>query len=131
MKKILTILFVFEFFILLPMANAQVNQIPIRTSFMGDPLVREGDFAFSLANVLEIGKVSDESQAENMLATIGIAPMDGWIADFSITPGILNEIEDSVLVAADSGKLGMNAEDAVNVLNKVISGFGFCTCPAS
>ncbi|HUL37093.1 MAG TPA: hypothetical protein VLW47_05380, partial [Thermodesulfobacteriota bacterium] len=45
-------------------------------------LVREGFFAMKLAEALKIGPVQNEAEAENRLAQIGIAPRNGWIADY-------------------------------------------------
>ena len=80
---------------------------------MGQTLVREGDFAVKLAEVLRIGQGKGEAEAESMLATIGIAPQNGWIADYPVTPDIIGELQSAIGSAVDSGKLGMNRDEAV------------------
>ena len=76
-------------------------------------LVREGYFALELAEVLKIGEVKNEVEAESKLASVGIAPKNGWIADYPLTPKIIEELENAVREAADSGKITMNREEAV------------------
>lgn len=76
-------------------------------------LIREGDFAVNLAESLKVGKPQNEAEAESMLASAGIAPKNGWIADYPVTPDILGELENSVAGAAVSGKLGMNKDEAM------------------
>ena len=76
-------------------------------------LVREGYFAVGLAEVLKIGQVENEAEAESKLASAGIAPKNGWIADYPLTPKIIGELENAVGEAADSGKITMNREEAI------------------
>ena len=76
-------------------------------------LVREGYFAMELAEVLKIGEVESEAEAESKLASLGIAPKNGWIADYPLTPKIIGELENAVGEAADSGKITMNREEAI------------------
>ncbi len=76
-------------------------------------LVREGYFAMELAEVLKIGEVESEAEAESKLASLGIAPKNGWIADYPLTPRIIGELENAVGEAADSGKITMNREEAI------------------
>src|SRR3974377_1091063 len=49
------------------------------------PLVREGAFAVDLAVALNLGQPSSEAEAESMLGEVGIAPRNGWIADYPLT----------------------------------------------
>jgi len=79
-------------------------------------LVREGDFAMKLAESLKIGKPSGEAEAESTLATAGIAPKNGWIADYPVTPDIIGELTKAVGEAADAKKLGMGKEEALKAL---------------
>ncbi len=82
-------------------------------SSSGRSLVREGYFAMELAEVLKIGEVKNEAEAESKLASIGITPRNGWIADYPLTPKIIGELENAVREAADSGKITMGREEAV------------------
>ncbi len=76
-------------------------------------LLREGYFAMELAEALKIGEVENEAEAESKLASVGITPKNGWIADYPLTPKIIGELENAVGEAADSGKITMNREEAV------------------
>ena len=79
-------------------------------------LVREGDFAIKLAEALKVGKAGSEAEAENMLASVGITPKNGWIADYPVTPDIIGELEKSVGEAADAKKLGLGKNEALRAL---------------
>ena len=68
-------------------------------------LVREGDFAIQLAQALKMGQAKNEADAESALASAGIAPKNGWIADYPMTPDIVGELQNAIGTAADSGKL--------------------------
>src|SRR3990172_12129258 len=130
MKKVSALISLAIMFLLLPIVSVKAEKSSLQLPPVAQPLVREGDFALSLANVLKIGEFSDEAQAESMLNAVGVAPNNGWIADYPVTPDILGEIEDSICVAADSGKLAVNKEDAVNALNQVSKDFGLYTSPS-
>jgi hypothetical protein len=84
-------------------------------------LVREGYFAMELTGVLEIGEVKSEAEAEDQLATVGIAPKKGWIADYPLTPNIVGELRNAVSEAADSGKIAMNREEAMRAFQDLIT----------
>ncbi|MCJ7784934.1 MAG: DUF4124 domain-containing protein, partial [Desulfobacterales bacterium] len=79
-------------------------------------LVREGDFAIKLAEALKIGKARSEAEAESMLASVGITPKNGWIADYPMTPDIIGELEKAVGEAADGQKLALGKNDALKAL---------------
>jgi hypothetical protein len=87
-------------------------------------LIREGDFAVKLAEVLKIGQAKGEAEAESMLAAVGIAPKNGWIADYPVTPDIIGELQDAIGLAVDSGNLGMNREEAVEAFQDLAAGQG-------
>ena len=78
-------------------------------------LVREGFFAMKLAEALKDGEVKSEAEAESTLASVGIVPKNGWIADYPVTPNVIAELENAIGEAADSGKLAMKREEALNV----------------
>lgn len=84
-------------------------------------LVREGYFAMELADALKIGEVKSEAEAESRLASLGIAPRNGWIADYPMTPRIIGELQRAVEAAADSGKIAMNREEALGAFQDLIA----------
>ena len=79
-------------------------------------LVREGDFAIDLAESLRLGRASNEAEAESLLASVGISPKNGWIADYPVTPDIIGELHDSIDAAVDLGKLAMSKDAAMKAL---------------
>jgi len=83
-------------------------------------LVREGYFAMELAEVLRIGEVKSEAEAESRLASLGIAPKNGWIADYPLTPNIIGELRNAVGEASDSGKIALNREEAIRAFQDLI-----------
>ena len=76
-------------------------------------LVREGEFALKLADRLKMGSPSSEAEAESALASAGIAPRNGWVADYPITPDIAGELETAITQAADSGRLALSRDEAL------------------
>jgi hypothetical protein len=84
-------------------------------------LVREGYFAMELAEVLKIGEVKSEAEAESRLASLGIAPKNGWIADYPLTPNIIEELQNAVGEASDSGRIAMNREEAIRAFQDLIA----------
>jgi len=84
-------------------------------------LVREGDFAVRLAADLKLGKPADEAEAEHMLALAGVAPLNGWISDYPVTPEIIGQVDDSIAKAAAAGKLKMSAQEASKSLHQLVA----------
>jgi hypothetical protein len=74
-----------------------------------------------LAEVLKIGEVESEAEAESKLASLGIAPKNGWIADYPLTPNIIGELRNAVAEASDSGKIAMNREEAIRAFQDLIA----------
>ena len=83
-------------------------------------LVREGDFAVKLVERLRIGTPQDEAEAETMLSGMGISPKNGWISDYPVTPDIIRELENTVVEAADAGRLPMESEEALRLYQDLI-----------
>ena len=86
----------------------------------GWSLVREGFFAMNLAEALKIGPAESEAEAESILASLGIAPKNGWIADYPVTPDIVGELQNAVGAAADSGKIAMSKAEAMKAFEDLI-----------
>jgi hypothetical protein len=111
MKKLLMMI-AFVSLLLVPiMANAQSGQTTGAPP-VSQTLVREGDFAVKLADTLKIGKPESEEEAESMLVSVGIAPRNGWIADYPVTPDIIGELQNAIGDAAESNRLPMGRDDA-------------------
>jgi hypothetical protein len=109
------------FLVLIPlMVNAQSGQNRPEPPSVEQTLVREGSFAMKLAEVLKIGQAQSEAEAESMLASVGIAPRNGWIADYPLTPDIIGEVRRAVGVAVDSGKLAMNKDEVLKAVQVLI-----------
>jgi hypothetical protein len=96
---------------------------------VGVQTVREGDFAVQLLFALGAGTTDDEVEAESGLGEIGIAPRNGWIADYPVTPDIVGELENSVVSAADSRKLKMSRDEAVKRFRDLSVQLGLAVTP--
>jgi len=96
---------------------------------VGAPLVREGDFAMKLVEALDVGHPSSEVEAESMLGTAGIAPRNGWIADYPVTPDIIGELRDSVSYAAQAKTISMDQDTALKNLEDVQASVNISVSP--
>jgi hypothetical protein len=83
------------------------------------PIVREGEFAVELATALNLTSSHDEAAAENSLAAVNIAPRNGWISDYPMTPDIVAEVRDSASRSASAGSLNMSEADAAQTVDRV------------
>ncbi len=101
--------------------NAQTGKTPTKAPPISQPLVREGDFATQLAEALKVGRTQNEAEAESLLASANIAPRNGWIADYPVTPDIIGELQNAISEAADSGKLGVSKEEAMSAFQDLIA----------
>jgi hypothetical protein len=96
---------------------------------VGAQLVREGDFAAALEAALGVGNGRDEIEAENRLASLGILPRNGWMADYPVTPDIVGELQEALGNAAVSGKLSMGRDEALRRFDGVTVGAGLLERP--
>ena len=125
MKKWLSIMLAASL-LLYPFATfaADYGSQPLQTQPappVAQPLVREGDFAVKLAATLDLGTPIDEAVAEDLLAKAGIAPLNGWLSDYPMTPQIVGQLHDSIAEAAGKGKLPMTSDEATQGLNSLIA----------
>jgi hypothetical protein len=94
-------------------AGAKSGNTATQAPPIAQPLIREGDFAIKLAEALKIGQANSEAEAESMLASVGIAPDNGWIDDYPVTPDVLGELEKAIGEAADAKRLPMGKNEAL------------------
>jgi hypothetical protein len=101
------------------MDNAQSEGTRRQPPPIAQTLIPEGDFAIKLAEALKVGRPKNEAEAESILASAGISPKNGWIADYPVTPDIIGELQNSIGEAVDSGKLPMNKDAALQALENL------------
>ncbi len=118
MKTSAIILSVFMLFSMSNAASVLAEQ-KIPGPPLAQSLVREGTLAVNLANALEIGSPANEAEAESALTSAGIAPRNGWVGDYPVTPDVVIELRNAVGSAADSNGLSMSKEEALNVFDNV------------
>jgi hypothetical protein len=121
MKRILSIIMAGGL-LLIPFAG--LGQAQQAAPPVAQTLVREGEFALKLADRLMMGSPSGEAEAEGTLASAGIAPRNGWIADYPITPDIAGELQDAITQAAVSGRLALNRDEALMAFQDLIAETG-------
>lgn len=87
-------------------------------------LVRQGDFAMLLVEALHLGVAERQESAISRLEDADIAPEDGWIADYPMTPEILAQLAPTLGDAADSGAIALSRDEALGALQALAAEFG-------
>jgi hypothetical protein len=111
--------------------NTRSEQMSKKAPPVSQTLIPEGDFALKLVTALKLGTATTEAQAEDMLTSAGIAPKNGWIADYPMTPIIIGEVQSAVVAAAGSKKLPMEKDEALQAFQGVTAEFGLAVLPGS
>lgn len=111
------------FLLMLGVIIAQSEQMTPGNPPLAEPLIREGDLAVRLVEALNLGTAVTEAEAESILISIDIAPKNGWIADYPITPDIIGELQTAVSEAAESGQLAVGKAAALQTLQDVLSDY--------
>ncbi|HXX57236.1 MAG TPA: hypothetical protein VEI96_04490 [Thermodesulfovibrionales bacterium] len=120
MKALWNLSVIIMVFIVLPvMAHAQTSGVPP----LSQPLVREGTLASDLVAALNIGTPASEAEAESALSDVGIAPRNGWIADYPVTPDIVGELQTSINEAASGGRISMDNNAALKAFQDIMFGY--------
>jgi hypothetical protein len=109
--------------------NAQQGEAATQAPPIAQTLIREGDFAVKLAEVLKMGQAKGEAEAESMLATVGIVPKNGWIADYPMTPIVIGEVRNAVVAAGASKKLPVGKDEALQAFEDLTVEFGLAVAP--
>ena len=120
MKKLIAASAIVFLFLIPVISYGQPEQNEQEAPPISQVLVREGNFAVKLVEVLKLGTAKNEAEAESMLASAGIAPKNGWIADYPLTPDIIGELRRAIGAALDSGKLAMNKDEALKAVQILI-----------
>jgi hypothetical protein len=107
--------------LLLPVVAYGQEQTASQPPPVEQPLVREGEFAMKLMEALQMGKAESETEAESSLASVGIAPRNGWISDYPVTADIIGELEKSVLEAAEANRISLGSEEALDAFQVVVN----------
>jgi hypothetical protein len=123
MKKLLTATVIFWMFMMPFAVYAQSDQHTTQVPPIEQSLVPEGDFALKLVTALKIGTVENKAEAEDMLSSVGIAPRNGWIADYPVTPDIIGELESAIIAAADANKLPIGKDEALKAFRDLTAEF--------
>ncbi|GEM_PF-3706292 len=87
-------------------------------------VARQGDFALRLAQSLGLPAAEDEEGAIRALNALGIHAVDGWMADYPMTPQIAAELRDAVIATAAAGQLNMSLDAAMGAYAELVAEFG-------
>jgi hypothetical protein len=91
-------------------------------------VVLQGELAVHLAQALQLPEVADEDATDDTavraLTDRGIAPAQGWMTDYPVTPQIVAELRQTITDAASAGRLDMDPESAVSAFLEVIVELG-------
>ena len=87
-------------------------------------VARQGDFALRLAQSLGLPAVEDEEGAIRALNALGIHAVDGWTADYPMTPQVVAELRDAVIATAAAGQLNMSLDAAMSAYAELVAEFG-------
>ena len=131
MKKLLIIVMALGLLLMPFTVYPQSDQKSAGAPPVSQTLVPEGDFALKLAAALKLGTPTEEAQAEDMLTSAGIAPKNGWIVDYPVTPNIIGELQNAVATAADSKKLPMGKDEALKAFQDLTTEVGLAVAPGS
>jgi hypothetical protein len=98
---------------------------------ISQPIISEGMLAVSLSTALGVESTDDEIIAESKLGDVGIAPTNGWIADYPVTPDIIAEVRQSLIQAVDDGGVAIAKDEALKRYSDTIAGLGLTVRPYS
>jgi len=113
MTKLLVSILVMGSALLLCAVDAPAaGQADPQLSPVAPPIVRGGDFAVRLVEVMGLGQARDEVEAESLLTSKGVIPRNGWIADYPMTPVVMGELRDAVVAGSQSGALPISETSA-------------------
>ena len=130
MKSLITMAIFLVAFSLTPvLASAGTDQSAAASPAISQPLVREGTLATRLVDVLKLGAAANEAEAESTLTGVGIAPKNGWIANYPVTPDIVGELQASIGDAATAGRLTMSKDAALQTFQDVLAGYNLAVTP--
>jgi hypothetical protein len=117
-------------FILTPViVNAQSGRAATAAPPLSQPLVREGTLATKLADVLKVGPAANEAEAESSLSAVGIAPRNGWIADYPVTPDIAGELQNAINDATAAGRIPETKDSAARAFQDVMTAYNLSVAP--
>jgi hypothetical protein len=119
--KTLFAAFITIVFVLTPLIAIAQNYSAGGQAPLAQPLVREGTLAVRMVEVLKLGTTADEVEAENLLLGAAIAPRNGWISDYPVTPDIVSELRSAVIGAADAGLLTLGRDEAAQAFDGILA----------
>ena len=124
MKKYLALLTVTLLVLSPAIARTETGQETVDGPPVAQTLVREGDLAVELTDALNLGPVGTEGEAESVVTSVGIAPRNGWVSDYPVTPDVIGELQAVIAAAADSNALGLYRDHALAAFGDLLDQLG-------
>ncbi|HAM52986.1 MAG TPA: hypothetical protein DCP92_20660 [Nitrospiraceae bacterium] len=112
------------------LAFAQTQQPDTSAPPVSQPLVREGTFAVGLVKALNLSETTNETEAESILTKAGVAPANGWISDYPVTPDVVGDLKASITKATQAGSITTSDANAQNALQTVENYYAMTVAPA-
>jgi hypothetical protein len=130
MKSLVILVTIMIALLMMPVIGvAQSAQTGTATPPLSQPLVREGTFATKLADALKVGPATNEAEAERSLSAVGIAPKNGWISDYPVTPDIAGELQTSISDAAVAGRIPKTKDSAAKAFQDAMTAYSLSVAP--
>jgi hypothetical protein len=108
-----------------------VSQVPVSPPPIEAQFVRQGDFAAALAYTLSVTDGRNQAEAEDRLASLGIAPRNVWISDDPVTPDVIADLEAATRNAADTNRLPLSRNEALGRFIRVVEESGIAISPGA
>lgn len=108
----------------LPTSGSALVEMPADAPPVAQPLIREGDFAILLVEALGLSQNDNEADAVYRLSKFGIAPFEGWMPNNPLLPGSVIELRDAVLAAAETQRLSLTGEAALEIVDRLLLALG-------
>jgi len=124
MKNLLIVIMALSGLLFPFVAYAQSEQTGEQVPPVEQSLIPEGDFALRLVPALKMGTAENETEAVDMLSSVGITPRNGWIANYPVTPDIIGELETAIIAAADAKKLPIEKDEALKAFQNLTAEVG-------
>lgn len=74
-----------------------------------------------LIEALKLPAVESEAEAQSELTALGIAPRNGWIADYPLTPDTVGDLREAAAAAADRGRLPLTRDESLDAVDWLVA----------
>ena len=87
-------------------------------------MVRQGDLAIGMAEVLNLGVFEIETKAEKKLVAVNVTPKEDWKLDYPVSPSVIGELRESIIRSISENRLSLSENEALSAFDVLIAEFG-------